>query len=488
MIKVVVYARVSSRDQELGYSIAAQLKCLQEYAAKNNFVIAKEFTDVETAKKAGRTQFTKMINFLAEDTAVKHILVEKTDRLLRNITDYALVDRLIEYNEIKIHLIKEGGMLSKDSRSNEKFIFGIKALMSKNYIDNLSEEVRKGLLEKASQGIYPSTAPYGYMNVKENGKSIIKVDPIAAPHIQKMFELYATGSYSVLTLRTKMLNDGMIYRNGKAFHKSTVETILKNEFYTGIFIWKGKRYEQASHEALISKEMFQRVQEIICSPKKSKSRKDLFPFTNLIKCGACFCSFTAELKKGKYIYYHCSGYKGNCQQDYLKQEKIDELFSSLFDQLSISEEIQTIILQSLKESFQDKIEYHNGLIDQLEQQIKRLQNRIDQAYLDKLDNKISETFWQTKTKDWLTEQDDLNIKLFAAKKADIHYLENATFIIELAKNAGQMFKSGNVAKKRRVIDILTSNCIYKDGNIDVELKPIFGEILKTKKMNNKCAR
>lgn len=160
----------------------------------------------------------------------------------------------------------------------------------------------------------------------------------------------------------------------------------------------------------------------------------------------------------------------------------------MFDQIHISEEVQTIILQSLRESFKDKIEYHNALISELEQQIKRLQNRIDQTYLDKLDRKISEAFWQTKTKEWSTEQENLNDKLFAAKKADVHYLENADFIIELAQNAGQLFKTGNTAKKRRVIDMLTSNCAYRDGNIDVELKPVFGEVLKTVKTRNWCAR
>ena len=107
-MQAIIYARVSSKDQEAeGFSIPAQIKALQEYASKNNLLITKEFTDVETAKKAGRTQFSKMLNFLDENKNIKHILVEKTDRLLRNIPDYALIDRLILYSDVKIHLIKE---------------------------------------------------------------------------------------------------------------------------------------------------------------------------------------------------------------------------------------------------------------------------------------------------------------------------------------------------------------------------------------------
>jgi site-specific DNA recombinase len=157
MDKVLLYARVSSKDQETeGFSIPAQLKLLHEYASKNDYKVIGEFTDVETAKKTGRTQFNKMLDLIKEDISIKHILVEKTDRLTRNMSDYALIDKLTTQTDITIHLVKESSTLSRESRSNEKFIFGIKALMAKNYIDNLSEEVTKGMQEKAAQGTYPS--------------------------------------------------------------------------------------------------------------------------------------------------------------------------------------------------------------------------------------------------------------------------------------------------------------------------------------------
>lgn len=489
MNNAIIYARVSSKDQENeGFSIPAQLKLLKEYAAKNNFAILEEFTDVETAKKAGRTEFNKMLKFLEENKNIKHLLVEKTDRLLRNIADYALLERLIGYSDVKIHLVKENVTLSKDSRSNEKFIFGIKALMAKNYIDNLSEEVKKGMIEKAAQGTYPSMAPYGYINTIKDGRKIIAIDPQAAFYVKQMFELYATGSYSLPSLRKKMLADGMVYRNGKNFYMSKLEAILKNVFYTGAFYWNGKKYEKASHEPIISLETFQLVQEILVNPNKSKSKKGLFPYTNMITCGTCGCKLTAELKKGKYIYYHCTNFKGICKKEYLRQETIENQFESLLNSIQISDDAQEIILRSLRDSMKDKIEYHNNLVSQIDKQIKKLEDRINQAYFDKLDKKISEEFWSTHSKNWLTEKEALELKLLATRKADTHYIENACFILELTKNAALWFKSGNTEKKRRVLDTLISNCSYKDGNIDVELKSVFGIILESSKTGNWCAR
>src|SRR3977135_1217563 len=97
-----------------------------------------------------------------------------------------------------MHFPKEGVVLSRESRSSEKFMHGIKVLMAKNYIDNLSEETRKGMSEKAAQGMFPSYAPIGYKNVDgPNGKRIIVHDEIHVPMVRRLFELFATGLYSI---------------------------------------------------------------------------------------------------------------------------------------------------------------------------------------------------------------------------------------------------------------------------------------------------
>lgn len=149
--RAVLYARVSSKEQEReGFSIPAQVKLLRDYAQADGITVDKEFTDVETAKQSGRTGFGEMLDFIRAHPECRAILVEKTDRLYRNFKDYVTIDEL----DIEVHLVKEGTIISKDSKSSEKFVHGIKVLMAKNYIDNLSEETRKGLREKAEQGIF----------------------------------------------------------------------------------------------------------------------------------------------------------------------------------------------------------------------------------------------------------------------------------------------------------------------------------------------
>src|SRR5262249_16417643 len=256
-IHAVIYARVSSKEQEKeGFSIPAQLKLLKEYAAAQGFTVAQEYVDVETAKQAGRAAFGEMIAYLKGHPAVRTLLVEKTDRLYRNLKDWVTVDEL----DVELHFPKEGVVLSRDSRSSEKFMHGIKVLMAKNYIDNLSEEARKGMQEKAEQGIWPTVAPLGYRNVAgPDGKKIIEPDPEPAPIMVRLFEWYASGSLSLREVTKRARDAGLAHRSsGAPVSTSTVHSILRNRLYAGEFEWKGRIF-QGKHRPLVSLELWEQV-------------------------------------------------------------------------------------------------------------------------------------------------------------------------------------------------------------------------------------
>jgi site-specific DNA recombinase len=132
----IIYARISSKEQEKeGFSIPAQLKLLRGYAADRRFTVLDEFVDVETAKGTGRPGFTAMVELFKKQRKINALenhrpilLVEKTDRLYRNLKDWVTLDDL----DLEIHFVKENVVLAHDSRSSEKFMHGIKVLMAKN--------------------------------------------------------------------------------------------------------------------------------------------------------------------------------------------------------------------------------------------------------------------------------------------------------------------------------------------------------------------
>src|SRR5229473_4404920 len=114
--RAVLYARVSTKDQEReGFSIPAQLKLIREYARNQALTILREFTDVETAKQAGRGGFGEMLTFLKANPSCRTILVEKTDRLYRNIKDWITVDGL----DISVHFVKENAVVRSEEHTSE---------------------------------------------------------------------------------------------------------------------------------------------------------------------------------------------------------------------------------------------------------------------------------------------------------------------------------------------------------------------------------
>ncbi|HZQ67203.1 MAG TPA: recombinase family protein [Terriglobales bacterium] len=165
MTSAVLYARVSSREQEReGYSIPAQRKLLSDYARVCEFRVLREFIDVESAKNPGRKEFGEMLRLLQSHPECRTVLVEKTDRLYRNRKDSLAFEELIESRGVEIHLVKEGRVIGRDSRSQDKFMHDIHVAVARNYSENLREEVKKGMREKAEQGTYPGHAPFGYRN------------------------------------------------------------------------------------------------------------------------------------------------------------------------------------------------------------------------------------------------------------------------------------------------------------------------------------
>jgi DNA invertase Pin-like site-specific DNA recombinase len=126
MTEAVIYTRVSSREQQDGYSLDAQSKLLREYAQRNGFHVAQAFEDVQTAKEKGRKQFAKLVDYFKRNRSCRVLLVEKTDRISRNFHDAVTLEDL----DIAVHFVKEGQIISKDSKSQATLVYGFNLVMA----------------------------------------------------------------------------------------------------------------------------------------------------------------------------------------------------------------------------------------------------------------------------------------------------------------------------------------------------------------------
>ena len=241
---------------------------------------------------------------------------------------------------------------------------------------NLSEETRKGMQEKAEQGYWPSVAPLGYRNVmRADGKKIIEPDEIAAPLIRKLFEWYARGDISVKEATRKARAAGLHFRkSGARIPRSTVHAILRNRVYAGRFDWNGKTYD-GRHEALVSIDQWEQVQDLMDGrfAKRSKQGRRDFAFSGLIACYACGCAVVGEIKKERYVYYHCTGYADKCQGNpascrckYVREEALEAQFTELLGRLKFDDEVLEWVRDALHASHADEKREHDAAIERLQ--------------------------------------------------------------------------------------------------------------------------
>ena len=465
----VLYARVSSKEQEQGFSIPAQLRLLHEYAQQREFKVLKEFTDVETAKRTGRTAFTEMLAFLRKQRC-RTVLVEKTDRLLRNLKDYVILDELA----LDLHFVKENVILNQDSKSSEKFMHGIKVLMAKNYIDNLSEETRKGMLEKARSGLWPSYAPAGYQNtISEDGKRIIIPDPATAPVIKQLYEWFATGQYSLKAVAAKARLDGLRLGDAK-LHKSEVHHVLRKRLYSGDFDWDGITYH-GTHEPLISKATWERVQELLDAKTIRKLMKHDFPYSGIVTCGHCGLQLVGEIKKQRYVYYHCTGYHGKCPEPYTRQERLDQAFQTIIDSLVVPQPIIDYLRAAIANDDQATTQANQQALASAQSAYDRLSARLDAMYLDKLDGRITTHYYDEKATAWRAEQTALRTKINDLTTASQRY-EEAINSIETVSNLCKAFPQKSPSEQRRLLKTIISNATWQRGEFEATLQTPFEKL------------
>lgn len=178
--------------------------------------------------------------------------------------------------DIEVHFVKEGQIISKDSKAQATLIYGFNLVMARHYSNNLREEVKKGMHEKASQGVFPGYAPFGYRNNK--AERTIEVHPDNSRIVSRLFDLYATGSHTLATL-VKTIHA----ETGKKLSRANVHLILKNRFYTGTFEWSGQTYA-GTHALFIQPEIFAEVQAVLTGHNRPKYSRREIAFKGLMRC------------------------------------------------------------------------------------------------------------------------------------------------------------------------------------------------------------
>lgn len=470
--KAVLYCRVSSKEQEeTGYSLPSQEKLLKDYAERKGFAVAKVFAIAESASGVKqRKVFDEMIKF-AEKNRANNVLCEKVDRLTRNLKDAVAVNDWLEENpERQIHFVKMNLVIHKGAQSNDKFRWDIEIVLAKKYIANLSEEIRKGQKEKIAQGWLPTKPPLGYKTVGEKGRRTQVIDETVAPHIRKMFSWYATGNYTLSRLEVELYEAGLRTRSGKKLGISRIHLMLSEPFYYGKICWNND-ITQGKQEALISKDIFDKVQTIL----KRKTKNPHFAthnslFKAKINCEHCGGLVTWERQKGHW-YGHCNNhgaYRKCAKKTYIREERVEEQLIGFFEKIAPKSDAVLEVIEDIirKENAEIIIERENE-ISRLHGLLASVRKQKDKYFEAKIDEKAPLEFCERKIAECIDEESSLESALVLASDKSDEYQQLRLVIHELAYKAKEIYEKATIDEKRLLFTQIFTN-IVQDG---LQIKP-----------------
>jgi site-specific DNA recombinase len=186
-----------------------------------------------------------------------------------------------------------------------------------------------------------------------------------------------------------------------------------------------------------------------------------------------------EIKKGKYTYYHCTGYKQKCPEPYVREEVLEEKFTEALGRLSFNKTLLNWLTKALRESHVDQAKEHAAAVARLQEAYDRLQMRIQAAYVDKLDGKIEKGMFEKLSSQWRAEQSRCLGEITLHQAADQSYLEEGARLLDFASHATKLFKKQEPAEKRRVLNFVLSNSTWKGNELSVAFRQPFNLIAET---------
>lgn len=331
-------------------------------AERDGLEITEIRKESHSAKATGERE---VFNGLLKDIRAKKfsgILTWAPDRLSRNAGDLgSLVDLMDQKALIEIRTFSQ----KFTNSPSEKFMLMILCSTAKLENDNKSENVKRGLRTRCEQGLRPSMAPTGYLNEKRKDKACqVIVDPVRAPIVKQMFEKVANEQWSGRKLYYWLRHDVKLTTEaGKSLSLSNIYMLLRKTFYYGIFEYpKGSgNWYTGQHTPIITKELYDRVQEQIVRSDINKNSDKEFAFTKLIICGLCGSGVTACEKfkhqqngnTHRYVYYGCTKAKDpSCKGGYISEDEIIGQITKMFDALNIDE-------LGVRHKFKDEIARYN---------------------------------------------------------------------------------------------------------------------------------
>ena len=465
--KYFIYVRKSTdvEDKQV-LSVEAQVVELRKYAADNDLQIVDTIIEKKSAKVPGRKKFNKMMSDI-EGGVANGIVSWHPDRLARNSVDGGHIIYLLD--QMLLVALKFPTFWFENT-SQGKFMLSMAFSQSKYYVDNLSENTKRGLRQKIRRGECPTRAPLGYINDTRN--KTIAIDKRRAPLVVQAFELYAKGDKTLQDIADFLASKGIKTSGGLPLKKDQIKKMLTNPFYYGHFVYLGEVYE-GKHIPIVAKKLFDRAQMV--ADKRGFKRKETTKpqiFCGLLRCATCKMGITAEKrvkhqKNGnvhEYVYYRCTRKSKlvNCTEPPITEPDLVAQLTDILQGYALPASWAIELEKMLAEDERRASATTGAFVADAQGRITSLQSKLKRLLDSYLEQDIDQPTYKTKQAELMSEKKSLEEqigKLTLTSNAWVEpmrqWLKQAVSLCEIAKNGSF------AAKKQALLEIDGLNLFLK---------------------------
>ena len=519
LIRACAYCRVSTDSEDQKTSYDSQRIHYKNYIEENpNYEFVGIYADegITGTQTKKREQFNQMMSD-ALNGKIDLIIAKSISRFARNTVDTLNCVRTLREHDVDVYFEKEN--IHTLGLSNELFLT-LYSAFAQAESESISENVKAGVRMKMKRGeLVGKYAPFGYLYDKELNKLVI--DESKKDIVIYIFEEYSKGiGFRTITLNLNEL--GIPSPTGRKWCHASVRRVITNEKYVGD-LRSGKYYSDNvishkrkvnygekeqyftsnHHEAIISRELWNKCQEIL--EKRSKivkldgnrdkfSRK--YPFSSKIYCGICGERFIRRSYKirsnnKEVAYWICRSYRNKIECSNLlhyKQEELEDIFIKVYNKLTLNKDTYiNSFIKKVNDTLLDNTDYKNS--NKIKEEISRLQNRLSNLIDLKLDNKIPKEILESKELEITAQINELENKLISNQDLELtrkQKLEQVGNIVKILKEYPGLTKF-NEDIFNNLVDRIIIGEVLDNGEEDLyRIKFILktGEMMKDNLPNN----
>ncbi|MBI5022699.1 MAG: recombinase family protein [Candidatus Magasanikbacteria bacterium] len=450
----VIYARKSTESEDRQVlSIPAQVDELRALAGRRGVIPARVVEESMSAKEPGRPKFQELMREVQAGN-LKGIFCWKLDRLARNPVDGATIMWALTKKKLG-EIITPSRIFS--AASDDVLLMNIEFGMARKFIDDLSENVKRGQRARVARGWIPWKPPAGYKPDRDTG-TVVK-DPVRFPLVRRAFDLILRGTRPSEALQA--LNqvwgyrtDARAGREGRPLSMSRFYEILGNPFYAGLLVYNREVY-QGRHDPMLSPPEFDQIQKILHRPGRPRPSRHEWAFTGLVRCGACGNLVSASFEKGhtgkQYAYYGCPRRHG-CHQPYLQREAVEEQIAAWLDHIRLPDPIAQWCLETMDQMAVDRDQEREAIHLNRERTRRSLERQLTTLTDLRVRNVIADAQYLERRQNLLLQQEALSQPV---REAGV--FEPARAVVSLLNQAKNRFLAGADREKRAIVEAVCSN-------------------------------